>query len=63
MMFTENPSWVFHAENALAGERIVLVSPTLVSMWFSVKPGFAPAGEALLFRQKDPKPVRLRLVL
>ncbi len=32
------------------------VSSTLVSMCFSVLPGFAPAGEALLFWQKDPKP-------
>jgi hypothetical protein len=28
-----------------------------------VLPGFAPAGEALLFRQKAPKPLTPRLVL
>ena len=51
----------FASQNALAGERIALVSPTLVSTEFSVLPGFAPAGEALLFRQKAPKPVTPRL--
>ena len=30
-MFMGNPSWVFPVEKALAGERIVLMSPTLVS--------------------------------
>ena len=58
-----NPSWVFPVENALAGERIALISPTLVLACFPVLPGFAPAGEALLFRQKDPKPVTPRLAL
>jgi hypothetical protein len=32
------------------------VEPTVVSKWVLVLPGFAPAGEVLLFRQKDPKP-------
>jgi len=51
----------FASQNALAGERIALVSPTLVSTEFSVLPGFAPAGEALLFRQNFPKPLTPRL--
>ena len=29
----------------------------LVSAWFSVLPGFVPAVEPLLFRQKWPKPL------
>ena len=33
----------------------------IVSMCFSVLPGIAPAGEALLLWQKDPKPVTPRL--
>ncbi len=32
-------------------------------MGFSVLPGFAPAGEALLFGQKDPKPLTPHLAL
>ncbi|MDH3769981.1 MAG: hypothetical protein OET79_03205 [Nitrospirota bacterium] len=52
----------FAREKALGGKRIALVNPTLVSMGFSVLPGFAPAGEALLFRQKSPKPLTPRLV-
>ena len=48
-------------QKAFAGHRIALVAPTLVSTWSSVLPGFAPAGEALLLRQKDPKPVTPRL--
>ena len=40
-----------------------MVHPTHASMGFSVLPGFAPAGEALLFRQKAPKPVTPRLAL
>jgi hypothetical protein len=52
----------FASKKALAGEHIALVYPTLVSMGFSVLPGFAPAGEAILFRQKAPKPVTPRLV-
>jgi hypothetical protein len=51
----------FAREKALGGKRIALVNPTLVSMGFSVLPGFAPAGEALLFRQKSPKPLTPRL--
>ena len=62
-MFMGNPSWVFPVEKALAGERIALMSPTLVLTCFSVLPGFAPAGEALLFRKKGPKPVTPRLAL
>jgi len=56
-----NPSWVFPVEKALADERIALMFPTLVWTGCSVLPGFAPAGEALLFWQKDPKPVTPRL--
>jgi hypothetical protein len=63
MMFMGNPFWVFPVENALGGERIALMSPTLVLTCFSVWPDFAPAGEALLFRQKAPKPVTLHLAL
>jgi hypothetical protein len=51
----------FTSKKALGGKRIALVNPTLVSTWFSVLPGFAPAGESLLFRQKAPKPVTPRL--
>jgi hypothetical protein len=49
-------------QHVLAGEGLVLVNPTFVSMCCSVLPGFAPAGEALLLRQKAPKPVTPRLV-
>jgi hypothetical protein len=49
----------FASKKALGGKRIALVNPTLVSTWFSVLPGFAPAGEDLLFRQKDPITVAL----
>jgi len=51
----------FASKKALRGERIALVNPTFVLTWFSVLPGFAPAGEALLFRQKSPKPLTPRL--
>ena len=36
------------------------VEPTVVSKWLLVLPGFAPANEPLLFRQKWPKPVTPR---
>jgi len=49
-------------KKALAGSHIALVQLTFVSTWFSVLPGFGPAAEVLLFRQKDPKPVTPRLV-
>ena len=52
----------FANKKALGGKRIALVNPALVSTWFSVLPGFAPAGEALLFRQKSPKPLTPRLI-
>ena len=52
----------FVSKKALRGKRIALVNPTLVSTWFSVLPGFGPAGEVLLFRQKTPKPLTPRLV-
>jgi hypothetical protein len=51
----------FASQKVLADERIALVSPIIVSTRFSVLPGFAPAGEALLFRQKGPKPMTPRL--
>ena len=51
----------FASQEVLADERIALVSPIIVSACFSALPGFAPAGEALLFRQKDPKPLTPRL--
>ena len=47
----------FTGQNPLAGARVSHMSRILVSTGFSVLPGFAPAGEALLFWQKDPKPV------
>ena len=37
-------------------EDCALVFPTIVSKWLLVLPGFGPAAEVLLFRQKDPKP-------
>ena len=48
-------------KQSLAGEQLARVSPTLVATCCSVLPGFAPAGEALLFRQKAPKPLTPRL--
>ena len=48
-------------KQVLAGERLARVAPTLVPTGFSVLPGFAPADEALLFRQKAPKPWTPRL--
>jgi len=51
----------FASKKALPGERIALVNPPFVLTWFSVLPGFAPAGEALLFWQKSPKPLTPRL--
>jgi hypothetical protein len=53
----------FALKRALAGERIVLVSPNSRVNLFSVFPAFAPAGEVLLFRQKDLKPVTPRPAL
>ena len=35
----------------------LIVHHTHVSLCFSVLPGFGPAAEVLLFRQKDPKPL------
>jgi len=58
--FYREPILGFASQKVLADERIPLVSPTLVSTCFSVLPGFAPASEALLFRQKDPKPLTPR---
>jgi len=40
----------FARHQALASTRIALVSPTLASQWFSVLPGFAPAGEVAPWR-------------
>jgi hypothetical protein len=45
---------VYHLPQLL--EHGARVEPTVVSKWLLVLPGFAPAGEVLLFRQKDPKP-------
>ena len=59
-MFLGDPSWVFPVKNALPVQSFALISPLLLSTGCSVKPGFAPAGEALLFRQKDPKPMTPR---
>ena len=55
------PTLNFSSQKVLPGEGFALVSPIIVSTRFSVLPGFAPAGEALLFRQKDPKPLTPRL--
>ena len=62
----------FVSKKALGGKRIALVNPTLVSTWFSVLPGFAPAAELVAWRvpkgatfvveQKAPKPLTPRLV-
>ncbi len=50
----------FASQKLLAGERIELVSPMIVSTCFSVLPGFGPAAEPLSFRQKQPKPLTPR---
>ncbi|HBP90783.1 MAG TPA: hypothetical protein DD706_24200 [Nitrospiraceae bacterium] len=47
----------FSSKNSVRDERLALANPMLVSTCFSVLPGFAPAAEALLFRQKAPKAV------
>ena len=57
----QEPILDFASQKVLPGEGFALVSPIIVSTRFSVLPGFAPAGEALLFRQKDPKPLTPRL--
>ncbi len=56
-------NWNHTGKNAWWRDRIELVAATLMLTWFSVLPGFAPAGEALLFRQKWPKPLTPRLAL
>jgi hypothetical protein len=53
----------FARAKVLAVEQIALAPPIIVSTEFSVLPGFAPAGEALLFWQKDPKPLTSHLAL
>ena len=40
----------FASQKVLADERIALVSPIIVSTCFSVLPGFAPAGELVVWR-------------
>jgi len=57
-VFRESILW-FARYKALVGEYVALVSPTLVSQCLSVLPGFGPAAEALLVRQKDPIKVAL----
>jgi len=47
----------FASQNALGGEHIALVTPTLVSPGFSVLPGFAPAGELLLGASRRAHPL------
>ena len=55
-----NPSWLFTFNNRRnMGAR---VEPILVTKWLLVLPGFAPANEPFLFRQKWPKPVTPRQV-
>ncbi|HBP90539.1 MAG TPA: hypothetical protein DD706_22955 [Nitrospiraceae bacterium] len=49
------------SQNTLGGEYITIVHLTHASIGFLVLPDFAPAGEALLFRQRAPKPVTPRL--
>jgi len=51
----------FDRKNALVGSHIALLNGTLMSTWFSVLPGLAPAGEALFFWEKVPKPLTPRL--
>jgi hypothetical protein len=51
----------FLIKKALAGDRIVMISPrSRIHALFCVA-GFPPAVEPLLFRQKWPKPVTPRL--
>jgi hypothetical protein len=59
----DKPSQSCHRESILGFplqqllEHGARVEPILVSKGLLVLPGFAPAGEVLLFRQKDPKPL------
>ena len=48
------------ASKLLAGNTPHVCPPLSCLCDFSVWPGFAPAGEALLFRQKAPKPLTPR---
>jgi hypothetical protein len=57
-MFIRDP-YCFVSNKASVGKPIARVYPTLESKGFSVLPGFGPAAEALLFRQKDPTTVAL----
>jgi hypothetical protein len=38
------------------GPALIVCAHTSVGVPFEVLPGFGPAAEILLFRQKDPKP-------
>ena len=62
-MFIRESTLGWASQQALAGDCVALVSPNLTSKWFSALPGFALAGEALLFRQKAPKPLTPHLAL
>ena len=44
-------------QQLLAGVKFLPRSLATAFKWFSMLPGFAPAGEPLLFRQKWPKPL------
>jgi hypothetical protein len=50
-----------NVQQLLAGVTCLPRSLTTVPKRFSMLPGFAPAGEQLLFGQKWPKPLTLRL--
>ena len=47
----------FASQKAWAAYHIAHVSPRIVPQFFSVLPGFASTGEAILFRQNDPRPL------
>ncbi len=48
---------MLETESRLHKMRMMVGSHSLESYRFSVLPGFGPAAEVLLFRQKDPKPL------
>ncbi len=55
-MFAHQASICVGQRSTVALEHFSLVPPLSSSKGYGVMPGFAPAGEALLFRQKAPKP-------
>ncbi len=58
-MFMENPSWVFQVENALAGERLILMSPnSRVNLMFC-EAGFRPGRGARRLTRPEGRNFRL----